>query len=142
MAKTKPLPILIGIAILCTLIATSLWFYYHHHPTALGRRLHKAKLKMIKEVTKNPPECRSQYDCKMEVMPTQECIPVDWIISYSKRNNDVASMIESINEYKTLYRQIYGNNINKQCARANNPKSRCLKGRCVVRIYQGQILKY
>ncbi|MEE6250449.1 MAG: hypothetical protein VX583_08600 [Bdellovibrionota bacterium] len=76
----------------------------------------------------------------MEILKTQECVPVDWIVGYSRRDENAEEIEKLIRLYDSLYDRRYGKDYNKECARANAPKLRCLKGKCVVRIYQGQIL--
>ena len=76
----------------------------------------------------------------MVILKTQECIPVDWIVSYSTRSDDVEAITDLIEDYNEFYERRHGNKFNRECVRANNPKLRCLKGQCIVKIYQGQIL--
>ncbi|MEC9282720.1 MAG: hypothetical protein VX642_08400 [Bdellovibrionota bacterium] len=139
MSKIKATPIITVISILLVAFGIALYFYYEHSPTYLKNRLHYAK-RDIQKLRDPEAKCFSVGDCRMEILKTQECIPVDWIIAYSKRDENMSKIEEQIRLYNGLYDRKYGKDYNKECARANNPKLRCLKGKCVVRIYQGQIL--
>lgn len=141
MQKKQIFSIASVLTVIFLIACASLWWFVEYHPVSLDKQLHYAKRDMIKLKSKSST-CYSNYDCKMVILPTQECIPVDWIISYSKKDDDVAKMSSLISKYKKIYKRRYGNDVNKKCARANKPKSRCLKGQCVVKIYQGQVLKY
>lgn len=137
----KLLPTGIVLGIIVTAIATSLWWFVQYHPSSLEKRMHFAKRDIVKLRSKEQ-SCYSTFDCKMIVLPTQECIPIDWIVSFSKRTDDEEAIMELVELYKELYRRRYGRDENLKCKRYNNPTNRCLEGRCVVRVYQGQILTF
>ncbi|MAF90884.1 MAG: hypothetical protein CL674_06380 [Bdellovibrionaceae bacterium] len=139
MSKIKALPVITIITLILVLSGIALYFYYRNHPRSLDRRLHFAK-RDIQKLKSTEAKCFSVGDCRMEILKTQECVPVDWIVGYSRRDENAEEIEKLIRLYDSLYDRRYGKDYNKECARANAPKLRCLKGKCVVRIYQGQIL--
>lgn len=141
MPKKQLFSIAVVLTSIFIVVCISLWWFIQYHPTSLDKQLHFTKRDIIK-LRSEDSACYSNYDCKMVILPTQECIPVDWIISYSKRVDNVSEIQSLIAKYRNLYDRRWGNDINKKCARANKPKSRCLRGKCVVKIYGGQVLKY
>ncbi|MFK8137897.1 MAG: hypothetical protein AB8E15_06030 [Bdellovibrionales bacterium] len=122
--------ILVVFATIFAVIGTGVYLYYNENPTNKERRLRRIKNNIHSLKTTN--KCLSILDCKMVILPTQDCIPIDYMISYTKKDKNTPEIIQLISKYKSLYREVHGRKQNYDCARYNKPKLRCLKGECKI----------